>query len=129
MKLKNISLFTIYVALSLVIGEFHPFSQYEMYSNFPNQATAFYLSAPNGQVIPLQSFFHYKTADISHNYSAIKQNFSNANDSTIGAKIFSQLLLHQIKNLPYDTIQLNKVEFSIAGALNKKTETMYEYHP
>lgn len=56
---KKYSLITIaitYIFTSLIIGEFHPFSKYPMYSSFPNWSYSFFISDSNNKFIPFNKF-------------------------------------------------------------------------
>ncbi|MBL7793992.1 MAG: hypothetical protein JNK77_16815 [Saprospiraceae bacterium] len=57
--MKKYFLFGAYLILSLVIGEFHPFSRLPMYNSFPNYAYIFYLSDENERLIPYLKYFDY----------------------------------------------------------------------
>lgn len=125
--MKNYSLFLFYVLVSLLIGEFHPFSRYEMYNSFPPTALAFMLTTPNGNIIPLKEYFHYKTADLSHNYSALQAEGIEKNK---GRQLFEQLLTYRFKALPFDTVVLQKTELQFTKEkLNVVNTPVYEYHP
>lgn len=113
--LKKSILFFVYIIISLVIGEFHPFSRYQMYDSFPLSATSFFLSKPDGKIIPLQEYFNYKTADISHNYATIKAIKKDIGEEGIGDILMQQLLTYRKEGLYFDTIVLNKINFVSSG--------------
>ena len=72
-KNKIISLFPsiFYIALSLIIGDVHPFSRYEMYNSFPSTALAISATDKNGKLLPIQDYFKYSSFSLLHSYYAL----------------------------------------------------------
>ena len=75
-------LFGLYLTISLLIGEFHPFSRYPMYSSFPNYAYVFYLSNEKEEIVPFVNNFGFsKNANF---IAAAFYSISNHNNYTYG---------------------------------------------
>ncbi len=74
--LKKFSLITIaiiYIFTSLIIGEFHPFSKFPMYSSFPNWSYSFFLTDSNNKFIPFNKF-NMSGGEMGHWFYSICEN-------------------------------------------------------
>lgn len=118
-KLRNLGPAIFYIALSLILGEVHPFSKFEMYDYFPSSALAFNLREPNGKMLAVNHYFNYRTADISHNYVAANDKYSGIEQDSlkrrilVGESIINQIRSHSRMQLPNDTVILNMVHITI----------------
>lgn len=68
--MKNYFISVLFVLGSFVFGEFYPFTQFPMYSEFPNYAYVFYVSDRQANFIPLRNFGTYGGA-FSHLYFSV----------------------------------------------------------
>jgi len=108
-----------YIVLSLILGEVHPFSKFEMYDYFPSSALAFNLREPNGKMLAVNRYFNYRTADISHNYVAANDKYRGIEQDSlkrrilVGESIMTQIRSHSTLQLPNDTVILNMVHIFI----------------
>lgn len=116
---------SLYVVLSLLIGETHPFSRFEMYDHFPSEAHAFRILDGNGELQPSKEMFAFRTADLSHSYSAASDRFSTLEPDSamlmarIGESLMDQLLERANLTALPDTLILNLVVIR-AGAIGPK---------
>jgi hypothetical protein len=133
---QNLFLGLCYIALSLIIGECHPFSLVSMYDSFPKTACTFYLSDNVGNLMPLQNYFDYKTADLTHNYYAIcdKKKIAGGNETEtqeqlheIGKDMLNPLIQQLlIKEIP-KKIQIHQVYYFLKNdSICSKEKMMYE---
>jgi hypothetical protein len=133
---QNILFGLCYVILSLLIGDCHPFSLVSMYDSFPESATTFYLSDKKGKLLPLKSYYHYGTGDLTHFYGAFceSKNFSREEEAqspaqlnAIGEAMISELEQHKFAALPADTVQVHQVYYFFKdGSLHQKDNVIYE---
>jgi hypothetical protein len=112
----------IYVLLSLLIGEVHPFTKVPMYSNFPNWAYSFYLCDSSNTLLPIRNYFTCADDELSHQYSAICErlhiNYGNQIETkvqldSIGKVLFLFLKEKQINPLPMNRIKIKRVCYKI----------------
>lgn len=125
-------LMVLYIVFSLIIGEFHPFSKAEMYNSFPQNAEIITVTDKDGIPLPLNKFFKYSTADLTHNFSAIKQTEaysildSNVFENKIGIVLNKQLLPYQYKMISRYDIRLVSLSYK-AETLSIKSKKLYEF--
>jgi len=118
-KLLRLGPAMFYIVLSLILGEVHPFSKFEMYDYFPSSALAFNLREPNGKMLAVNRYFNYRTADISHNYVAANDKYRGIEQDSlkrrilVGESIMTQIRSHSTLQLPNDTVILNMVHIFI----------------
>lgn len=132
----NISLGLFYVIICLIVGECHPFSLVSMYNSFPDKACTFYLSDSKGRLLPLKSYYHYITGDLTHNYNAIcrSMNMNGGNQAetpeqldSIGKKMMEILEQRRFLKPPVDPIQLHQVYYSLKGdSIHSSDNIIYE---
>lgn len=76
--LDYVGLFAVYCAISLSVGEQHPFSRFPMYNSFPNWSYAFYLTDVSGEMIPWWHAFEVDAGHIAHRFYGICQHYGIA---------------------------------------------------
>ncbi|MEY4659585.1 MAG: hypothetical protein ACO29Q_10700 [Crocinitomicaceae bacterium] len=118
---------------TFLLGEFHPFTKFPMYSSFPNYSYVFYLTDLNGEFIPLTKYGTYGGA-FSHVF------FSTANDMNIQngygkeskaelAQIGQKMMRHlELKSKQHVTgIQIHRIHFFHQGpSIVKRDKVIYE---
>jgi hypothetical protein len=117
--LNNYSIFIAYVLICLVIGtEFHPFSNFPMYSSFPNSAYVFFLKNEQDKIVPLHQYFNQakNTGYLAHIfYSSFKYHrYVNASDydNPVYLKTAGKEMMHVILKdenttaLDFDSLKL-----------------------
>lgn len=123
----------IYIVLSLIIGENHPFTLLPVYSTFPNYAYSFYLSDGTGKVIPIGKYFSYGAADLSHVYVAAcamqKLSPGIQDHSALQLASLGEVMLNELKEHPgtlhlSGKVQLHRVRFFIGRDSIKKNDVM-----
>lgn len=65
--IQKISLFylgALYIVLTLLVGECHPFSSYPMFSSFPAQGEFVYVSNTKNEIISARKNFNYTTDEM-----------------------------------------------------------------
>jgi hypothetical protein len=142
--MKKYLLFSLYLSLSLLIGEFHPFSQFPMYNSFPNYAYAFYVSNENEQLVPYSKNFHFNknAGHLAHIFYATFSHYNypygyNQEDSThlkvVGKELIERLLSQEnTDNYHFDTLILYKrCYFLREEQIHYTDQIMYEkaVHP
>ncbi len=121
-----------YVILSLLIGEFHPFSRAEMYDHFPDSSELIALTDSNGKAIALKEFFGYNIGDLTHNQTVIKNTLSRtlpseAADSTLGVLLWRQLVAYQKKPLPNTPLQIRRIYYTTCNdKIVSSSKVLYE---
>lgn len=106
---------SLYIALSLLVGEIHPFSRFEMYDSFPSEALAFRVVDGSGKTLPCKELFGLRTADLSHGYAAARNHLSkHETDSVVlMARISESMMAQLLERAEYsklpDTVELNIV--------------------
>lgn len=124
-----------YVVASLCINEFHPFSRYPMYNQFPNWSYAFYLTDEDNKLIPAQKL-NITGGGIGHLYYSIAQHkkikvgygMEEKKDLAIlGNAMINELLKRNPKQTEFKKLKLYREYFYYCGdsIINTKT-LMYE---
>jgi hypothetical protein len=137
-RFPYISIFVVYVVLSWVIGEHHPFSRIPMYHSFPNYAYTFNILDNENQMIPLKEISKMGAAEISHLYfSAINNSDiiyygSGIEDSldmeSIGEEVFNNIVWKENIDLNEKCFKLERIYLSIneSNELVTKSKILYE---
>jgi hypothetical protein len=107
-----------YIILSLVLPEFHPFSKYPMYNNFPNYAYVFLLRDSRNHFIPLNKNYSITGANLGHLYFSIR-NLHHYNikdngersemDDSVGKEMFQYIKSKRYNKSCADSISVNKI--------------------
>lgn len=134
--LQNVLVGVVYVVLSLLIGEQHPFTLVPMYSNLPNYAYSFYLSDDKGQILPFAKYFKCADDYPAHTYNAIcedkKISYGNGLETEeqlaeIGKQMIAELKEHQYALLPKGQVQLHRINYFMENDSLKEVDSkMYE---
>lgn len=120
----SFGLFLLYIVLSLLLGEEHPFSRYPMYNSFPNTASVYFLKDKKGHTLALQKYFNLKAEELGHLPPDIAANqnisYDSLHNTTEGRKILGARLLHHVMQralpaLPFDTLQVWRKEYTYNG--------------
>ena len=115
----------VYIALSLLIGECHPFSLVSMYDRFPNYACTYYLTDFNQKLIPLKIHFDYNTNNLTHFHGSAQ---SKEPSTIVGKSMMRDLLLHIKNKEVIDSLQLHQVCFSLENdSIVETDEIIYEH--
>lgn len=140
--LKNInkvallfSVFLLYLLGGLIIGEYHPFSSFPMYNNFPNWSYVFYYVDENNMLIPCNKL-KINGGNLGHLYATIaeynKIPTGNGTETPeqlklIGNQITQQILNQNGEPIPYKKIKLVRIyyHFSNNQIVSERTY-MYE---
>jgi hypothetical protein len=91
--MRKYFLLIIYIVVCTLIGkEFHPFSQFPMYSSFPNYSYTFSLKNERGELVPFRKHFtSLNSGFIAHRYST----FFNHHGYLTGCGLEDSLHLNQ----------------------------------
>lgn len=98
-KKRFFTLGLVYLFFSLIIGEFHPFSQFPMYNSFPNWSYVFYFSDENDKIIPTKQL-HTNTGHLSHIFytacESIGIDYGNGIESKESLYILGETIAKQV---------------------------------
>jgi hypothetical protein len=132
----SVFLFIIYVSLSLLLPEFHPFSRYPMYDSFPNYAYSFYVADTKGKIIPFRKNFKTQADEISHMYCEVfdEHNFnrgfgieSDNQLSIVGKELLAYIIQARSKSLVSDSISLHRVHYEFReGKIMKHDKQLFK---
>lgn len=112
---SNCWLLIFYIIISLLIGEFHPFSKSEMYNSFPEKANIISVTDSTASPLPANACFKYSTADLTHNYYAVKQEIPLLSDTNKYFNEIGILLNNQLKQYQYKSTMTYEIRlFSIS---------------
>jgi hypothetical protein len=120
----NYFIFMGYILLSLVLSEFHPFSKYPMYNQFPNYAYLFFIRDNANQFVPLNAHYTATGANLGHLYFSICDlhhfNATNINTRSDTSDIIGKEMLHYIVSTRYnksipDSISINRICLHLEG--------------
>jgi hypothetical protein len=119
--------FVLYFVGSLMIGEVLPFSKYDMYNFFPNNAISFRIVNHQNKTLPLKKYFNFSTADLSHKFSAENIKY---NDFIKNKKVLEKwnefLKENQKKEFNNDIISLIIIFYYIdGGKIKEKSFTIF----
>ncbi len=124
-----------YMVASLCINEFHPFSRFPMYNQFPNWSYAFYLTDQDNNIIPAQKL-NMTGGGIGHLYYSIAQhkNIKIGNGvedkkdlAVIGNAMLNEILKRNTQQIEFKKLNLYRKYFYFSGDSIINTETlMYE---
>jgi hypothetical protein len=123
-----------YLICSLIIGEFHPFSQFPMYNSFPNWSYVFYYTDKEGQLIPAKQL-QTNTGHLAHMFytacGTLQIEYGNGIETQqelkrLGLEITKQV--GQLIQLPKPRkVKLHRVHFyKVATEMRKKDVIIYE---
>lgn len=125
----------LYLILSLLIGEFHPFSNFPMYNNFPNWSYVFYLQDENGNLFPSR-LLKIDGGQLGHLYASTAQDknisYGNGMESKQELTLIGNSILTQVFSLHKPPKGVKKISllrdyyFFQNQTVNKKTTLMYE---
>lgn len=125
-----------YVLLSLIMGDNHPFGLETMYSSFPIVTSTFSLTDGRGDLLPIERYYHYSSADLSHYYASVclskktAGNDESRNDSlsrAIGREMFEELARNRFASLPRGNIQLHQIDFYLQGdSIHNRDKILYD---
>jgi hypothetical protein len=121
--LDSIGVFVAYCAISLAIGEWHPFSKFPMYSSFPNWSYAFYLSDEAEEMIPWWSAFQVDAVHMAHRFYGICQHngiaYGHGMESAVELRFIGNEMLKSVQDgyqLPYEKeLNLYRRHFFVEG--------------
>jgi hypothetical protein len=126
----------IYIALSLCVGEQHPFSLVGMYSQFSDEVYSFYLTDNSGALLPLNQYFDCKNDFPSHLYESVcdakgvatgHRRESISELALVGKSMLSTLRKHQKQTTQNDVLIIHRNVFFIDSSTIKSVDTkMYE---
>ncbi len=132
---RGILLGLIYVAISLVIGEQHPFTLVPMYNGFQNYAYSFYMTTADGKLLPFHVYFDCKDDFPSHLYGSICDKIGvNAGNETetdiqlnrVGEDMLLTLKKRHLLPLPKGEIQIHRIcYYSENGLIKSRSKKMY----
>jgi len=122
-----------YIIISLLVGEFHPFSRETMYDSFPNLAVTFYLSDSTGNCLPVKKFFAYNTDAITHNYHNIEERMGYQKAETkqglheVGREMWLQIVPHALTSTVTHGVAIHRVSyFMLNNTLQQNDEILYQ---
>jgi len=107
-----------YVAIVQLVGEWHPFSRFSMYSRFPDYADYYFLENGNGQIIPIKEHFTLKADEVKdfvnarmgkYNYSYGNRTSKLENFQHVGAEVLPIIISRRKKELRFDTVSLKRM--------------------
>jgi hypothetical protein len=121
----------LYVVLSLIIGEYHPFSRETMYDSFPNLAIVCYLRNSQGEIVPVKKKFHYTADNITHNYWNILEKIADKNKEMslkeVGANLWTQIAPHAYHSTILDGLAIHRISFFIRNdSIIQNDEILYQ---
>jgi hypothetical protein len=123
----------LYIVLSLMMGEVHPFSRYEMYSSFPSTAFCLSVTDTNGKLLPVKQYFDYSAFTLLHNYHTvlpvIGQQFTNQDsvEHHVAATLVHQMLsFRKSSALSAYQIRLHTF-FKAEQRINSREKVIYTY--
>jgi hypothetical protein len=98
---------SIYLGLSLIIGEKHPFTRVPMYTNFKNEARVIMVSDENDKPIKYNANFLINSGSMMHKYSSMQSKLQSSPNLQEADKkeIIGKSLLSEL----YDTRQSEAV--------------------
>lgn len=108
----------IYIMLSLLLGELHPFTLVPMYNSIPNYAYSFYLSDSSNHLLPLGDYYYLANDELSHKYTTIceREHIKHGDQQEtmqqlqiVGNAMFGKMKEYQRKKLPAGSIRLHRV--------------------
>jgi hypothetical protein len=118
--MKGVFLFALYVGLSLMLDEFHPFSRFPMYDSFPNYAYSFYIADSKDELVPFREDFRTQANEISHMYCEIcdehkfARGFGQETEqqlNIVGQELLTYILHARKKPLTMDSLSIHRVYY------------------
>lgn len=95
-----------YIIITLLVGEWHPFSNFPMYNNFPNWAYVFYVTDSSGKVLYNEEYFDKGSGSVAHMYYAACQHrnikYGDDMETTSEMQILGNDILDQIELKRFD---------------------------
>lgn len=125
-NLKAFSPFLLFILLSLLLGEEHPFTRFDMYASFPTKATYYFLTDENSNSISGMKEFSFSVFRIKDMMSA----YMRGNEDAEAAAAIS--VLQAVKEAcakkgvkTHSSISLVKRTLELqAGKINGKSEVI-----
>lgn len=120
----NYFIFLGYILLSLSLSEFHPFSKYPMYNQFPNYAYVFLIRDNANQFVPLNIHYTATGANLGHLYfslcdlnhfNAININTPSDTSDIIGKEMLNYIVSSRYNKSNPDSISINRICLHLEG--------------
>lgn len=104
----------LYVTMSVMIGEHHPFSRFNMYDSFPEVAYSLRCTRMNGSALGLADYSTLRTADLLHTLHAGLKEYNETfeRDSFPKTKAHLRKVIREAYILPADTTMFHLVVIS-----------------
>lgn len=124
----------IYLICSVIIGEFHPFSQFPMYNSFPNWSYVFYYTDKEGQLIPAKQL-QTNSGHLAHMFytacGTLQLEYGNGIESQQELKQLGIEMTKQVQQLIHlptpQKVKLHRVYFyKVEAEIRKKDVIIYE---
>lgn len=120
---------SVYILLSLLIGECHPFSRVTMYNSFSSSSYAFYLSDSTGRLLPFKTYFDYSADDVGHNYWVVNDLYPDSSGIETasvrykrGTVLWQKIAAHARTAALPGSMQIHRVAFYLKGDSIAKTD-------
>ncbi|MCW5906470.1 MAG: hypothetical protein KIS94_01305 [Chitinophagales bacterium] len=124
--LKTFSPFLLFILLSLLLGEEHPFSRFDMYASFPTKATYYFLADENNNSISGMKEFSFSVFRIKDMMNAYMRG-NEAAEAAAAVSVLQAVEEDYVKQgaKTYTSISLVKRTLELqAGKVNGKSDVI-----
>jgi hypothetical protein len=119
----------VYLTLSLMIGECHPFSRYRMYESLSKEAHLIILRDKEGHLLPLRPYFRLGAADLSHMYDAAVREYGE-DSLQIGTRLCSQLAQRALEDGALPPLTMFKLHLKAGDSkISMSNQLIYQHIP
>jgi hypothetical protein len=125
-----------YLLISLLVGEFNPFTRVPMYNSFPNYAYTFYITDAYGKNLCATNE-HLNSGNLSHIYCSIVSKYNlfygfrketKQEMNLVAGEMFNNFKNDSKVKLPKGLIFLRRISFSIENEkLCKQNDLIYTF--
>ncbi len=125
----------VFISGTFLVGEFHPFSHFYMYNNFPNWSYVFYFTEENGKLIPAKEL-NTDGIKLGYLFYTVAQNqhipYGNGIESkkqlnSISKKMMEEVLSGASIRNKTKKIKLVRTFYSFQNnSIQKQSDIMYE---
>jgi hypothetical protein len=100
----------LFIILTFIVGENHPFSKFPMYSQFPSNADYFYLAEETGKPISAYKIFKFRTNELKDMIQIKVKNYQLDRENNAQLSVAAKEVLRLVLENNEDNPQLKKIK-------------------